>query len=431
MEYITELHSHSKYAAACSEQLTLENMAQTCDKKGISLIGTADFTHPLWSKEIKEKLEETGPGSGIFKLRGPNSKARFLLTAEVSTVFHRDKSLRGAFSPFDRTGMVKRFHNGILAPSIEVIEQISSQLSKFGDLSSDGRPMLMMRASELVEIVNSISPECLVYAAHAWTPWFGVFGSLSGFDSMEEAYEDQAMHVPALETGLSSDPQMNWRLSKLDKYAIISGSDAHSLPKLGREATVFEIEQDQLSYSAIAGAIRKKQIKYTIEFYPEEGKYHYDGHRKCNVSMSPTEAKKYNYICPVCRRKLTLGVLHRVEELADREDGYTPKGAVPFVHAVPLREIIASVSGKSEASVYVLKAYEKLLEKFGTEMDVLLKSDTESIKEVDKELASAIENVREGRVKVTPGYDGVFGIVDVANKVAAREGSTQKTISDF
>lgn len=427
MEHIAELHVHSKYAGACSDKLTLENIDATAKTKGIGIIGTGDFTHPEWFKQMRSTL--VSHDNGLFSVPGSNTGVKFVVSGEVCTIFAKNKS--GKAGVFDRTGNVAKIHHGILLPDLESAEQVNERLVKYGSLGIDGRPQLGMTASELVETVMSVNSKAFIFAAHAWTPWFGVFGSMGGFDSIEEAYGDQAKHIHALETGLSSDPAMNWRISKLDKYALISGGDAHSLPKLGREATVFEMEEKKISYDAITSAIKEKRIKYTIEFYPEEGKYHFDGHRKCNISLSPSQARKYNGICPVCRKKLTIGVLHRIEELADREEGYTPKNAVPFVHAVPLREIIAYVSGKGEASVYVMQTYEKLLNTFGTEMNVLLKSDPEAIRGVDKELATAIENVREGKVNVTPGYDGVFGIVDISNKIAKAKGSTQKTIGEF
>lgn len=270
---------------------------------------------------------------------------------------------------------------------------------------------------------------------NCWTPWFGALGSMGGFDSIEEVYEDQVKCIRALESGLSADPAMIWRVSKLDKYTIISGGDAHSLPKLGREATVLEMEEKELSYEAIISAIKEKRIKCTIEFYPEEGKYHFDGHRKCNVSFSPEEAAKYNNICPVCRKKLTLGVLNRVSKLADREPGYVLKGAPPFVHAIPLDEIIAFVSKKGVQTVYVREMYEKLIKKFGTELNVLLHANADSIAEVDKQLSAAIENVRADRVSIKPGYDGVFGIIDILSEAGKSAGAArpfgQKTIGAF
>lgn len=411
MDFITEMHMHSKYARACSEQLTLENMSIAAQEKGIQIIATGDFTHPEWFKEIKGKLVEDKPG--LYKVRGAGAPTRFLLATEICVAYSKNKSLKGNLAVFDKTGEVKRFHNCVLAPSVEVVEQINAAVAKFGNLTYDGRPTLGMSAAELVELLRSVDKRIEVFPAHAYTPWFGVLGSFSGFDSIEEAYEDQAMHIHALETGLSSDPAMSWRISSLDKYALVSGSDAHSLPKIGREATIFSMDEKDLSYDAITGAIKEKKLKSTIEFYPEEGKYHYDGHRKCNLSLSPEQAEKYHDVCPVCGKRLTLGVLHRVEDLADREPGYVLKGAAPFVHAIPLQEILAFVSKKSATSVYVKSTYAKLIERFGTEMNVLLKADAASLEEVDKGLGRAIENVREEKVRIKPGYDGVFGMIDV------------------
>ncbi len=424
------MHTHSRYAGACSEKLTLQNMDATARTKGIGIMGTADFSHPEWFKEIKKNM--VPQGNGLFRLSGSNTGVNFILSNEVCTIYPKVKG--GTASVFDRTGNVAKIHHGILVPDMETAEQISDSLAKFGNLSIDGRPQLNMSAAELVEIVHGINPRNFVFPAHSWTPWFGVFGSMGGFNSVEEAYGDQAKHIYALETGLSADPAMFWRLSKLDRYAIISSGDAHSLPKLGREATVFEFDEDKLSYDAVIGAMKNKQVKYTIEFYPEEGKYHYDGHRKCNVSLSPEESAKYNNICPVCRKKLTLGVLHRVNDLADREEGYKPKNAVPFVHAIPLNEIIAFVSGKGVYTQYVYATYSKVVERFGTEMNVLLNADIGSISEVDAKLAEAIKNIRKDMVSIKPGYDGVFGTVDVLStkgsaKAASRYG--QKTISGF
>ncbi len=314
-----------------------------------------------------------------------------------------------------------------MLPDLESAEQINEALAKYGNLSMDGRPQLNMKASELVEIVMNTSNEAFVFSAHVWTPWFGALGSMGGFNSIEEAYGDQAKHIHALETGLSSDPGMNWRISKLDKYALISGGDAHSLPKLGREATVFDFGEKEPTFKGITDAIKSKKIKYTIEFYPEEGKYHFDGHRNCKVSLSPEDAKRYNNRCPVCRKPLTLGVLHRVNELADREPGYVLKGAPPFVHAIPLDEVIAFVSNKGVQTMYVRETYDKLVNKFGTEFNVLLNAQIDEIREVDKQLATSIENVRNDRVRIAPGYDGVFGIIDILNVVNSQDSAAKPT----
>ncbi len=424
---------HSKYAGACSDRLTIENIDAAARTKGIHVIGTGDFTHPEWLKEIKKNLIQEE--NGLFKVKNSNTDVAFIASAEVCTIYPKTKG--GKAGMFDRTGNVAKIHHGILAPDIETVEQVNELLAKKGSLTIDGRPQLNMSSSELVETLVGVNKDIFVFAAHAWTPWFGVFGSMGGFDSIEEAYEDQAKHVHAIETGLSSDPAMNWRVSKLDKYALISGGDAHSLPKLGREATVFDFEEKDLSYSSITNAMKEKRVKYTIEFYPEEGKYHFDGHRNCKVSLSPEEAKKYNDRCPVCGKKLTLGVLHRVNELADREMGYVPKGAAPFVHAIPLDEVLSFVSKKGVSSLYVKNTYEKLVNRFGSEFNVLLKADISKIGEVDKPVAAAIANVRQEHVSIKPGYDGVFGVIDISDVTESKHAAGtypahgQKTIGSF
>ncbi|MEM3240991.1 MAG: endonuclease Q family protein [Candidatus Micrarchaeaceae archaeon] len=432
-EYISDLHLHSKYARATSERMELANIDFAAARKGISICSTGDFTHALWFANLKENLEESEPG--LYTVKGSAIRTRFVVGVEIATI-----SGNASMGIFDRSGTAKRVHHVVLAPGLEIAAQINDALAKRGDLSADGRPMLNMSPAELVEIVTGISRKALVFPAHAWTPWFGVFGSMSGYDSMQEAYEDQEQHVHALETGLSSDPSNNWRVSKLDKYALVSTSDAHSLQKIGREATVFEFEQSRLSFDAIADAIINKKVKYTIEFYPEEGKYHYDGHRKCGISLSPEEAKRYNNICPVCGKPLTLGVLHRIDELADRPQGYTQESFAPFVHAVPLVEILSKVYGKPEGSKAVERAYSLFVSKFGSEFNTLLKADINSISEIDSKVAKAIENIRRNNVFVKPGYDGVFGVVDVLNgqhehehehKREHERSDSQKTISDF
>ncbi len=404
MEYISELHTHSRFAGACSDKLTLENIDATCYLKGIGIIGSADFTHPTWFKEMKDKL--VSQGNGLFRVKGSKTNVNFIVSGEVCTIVSKNGGENAGM--FDKSGSVEKIHHGILAPDLETIEQVNVELAKHGDLALDGRPQLKMSSSDFVETLMKINKKIFIYPAHAWTPWFGVFGSFSGYNSIEEAYQDQAKNIYALETGLSSDPAMNWRLSQLDKFAIISGGDAHSLPKLGREATVFDIDEKKLSYDAVIDAIKSKKMKYTIEFYPEEGKYHYDGHRNCNCSLSPEEAKRFNGMCPVCGKRLTLGVLHRIEELADRPEGFVPKNSVPFVHCVPLIEVLAYVTKKGAYTKTVQDLYNKLLKSFGTEFNVTIKSDIESIRAVDKELASAILNIREEKVNIIPGYDRCF-----------------------
>ena len=302
MDYITDLHIHSRYAAACSDKLTIENIERAAEEKGINIIGTGDFTHPKWMEELKSSLKEGSEGMYHAK----NEHVKFVLSSEVCTISNPEG--KGA----------KKVHTCIIAPSITDAESINGALSKHGNLGIDGRPVLMMSAEELANEIKDACHEAILFPAHIWTPWFGALGAMSGFNSMEDAYGSAAKHISGYETGLSSDPPMNWRVSKLDRYAMLSNSDAHSLPKLAREATVFDLKEP--SYKNLADAINSnKDIRMTVEFYPEEGKYHFDGHRNCKVSLSPAQSKRYNGICPVCRRKLTIGVMHRVDELADRE----------------------------------------------------------------------------------------------------------------
>ena len=328
-------------------------------EKGIKIISTGDFTHPKWISEIKNKLKDNG--GGFYSLKGGSEGTRFVLGSEVCTIFE------------DRQGKSRRIHHCILAPSIEVVEQINGHLSAFGELASDGRPALnKMTPGALVEDLLSIDREVFVYPAHLWTPWFGALGAFSGFNSIEEAYQDQAKHVYAYETGLSSDPPMNWRIAKLDKYTLLSGSDAHSLPKMGREAIVLDMEEKEMNFAGLIGKIKRKELKLTVEFYPEEGKYHFDGHRNCNVFSPPDASKRYGNICPKCGKRLTIGVLHRVDDLADREEGYVPKGA-----CLRARDTAAGghshVTKKSQDSSCALMGVDAMLvQKFGTEMNVLM-----------------------------------------------------------
>ncbi len=420
MDCIADLHIHSRYAGACSGQLVLENIDRIAGIKGIKVIGTGDFTHPEWSKELRGKLDDA-EGSGLYRLRGSATGTRFMLTSEVSLFFGGEAG-----------GRVKKVHNLIYAPSLEAVSQINDRLCKYGDLGSDGRPILQLGNSDLVELMHGIDPGIMVMPSHVWTPWFGALGAMSGFDSLEEAYGDQVRRVYALEMGLSSDPPMNWRVSKLDRFALLAGSDAHSLPKIGREAVVFDIGGDKMSFKSIADSIREKRIKMTLKFYPEEGKYHFDGHRACSVSLSPADAMKYGNICPRCRKPLTIGVLHRVEALADRKEGEKPGSARPFVHIIQLQEIIAHASGKGANTAYVGRLYDSLVKAFGTEFDVLLNVDTKRIAETDPEVGKAIENVRSGRVRIVPGYDGVFGEIDISGRMrpAGKQGE-QKRISEW
>jgi uncharacterized protein (TIGR00375 family) len=309
---------------------------------------------------------------------------------------------------------VRKVHIIVFAPSVEAVEKINFELGKIGNLHSDGRPILGLDVKELAKIVLEADKNCLVVPAHAWTPWFSVFGSKSGFDSLEECFEEYTKYIYAIETGLSSDPAMNWRLSQLDKINLISNSDAHSLPKIGREANVFDTE---LSYAGIADALKskdKKKFLYTIEFFPEEGKYHYDGHRLCDLSLKPAQSKKYNNICPKCGKPLVIGVLNRVEELADRPEGFVPEGAVPFKSLIPLNEVIAEAIGTSVASKEVAKHYNNLIKNLGNELKILLESTEKEIKDKSlPEIAEAVIKMREGKVSIEPGYDGVYGKIKI------------------
>ncbi len=414
MKFIADLHVHSKYSRATSSQADLENYAKSAKEKGILVVGTGDFTHPQWLQEIKEKLEPAE--EGLFKLKNSDNPTRFLLSTEISCIYSKN-------------GAVRKIHLVILAPSIEAVEKINTQLGWIGNLKADGRPTLGLDAKELLKIVLNICQDCLVIPAHIWTPWFSLFGSRSGFDSIEECFEEYSKYIYAGETGLSADPKMCWRISELDKITLISNSDAHSPQKLGREANVFDTE---LSYYAIIDAIKKKnkeKFLYTIEFYPEEGKYHYDGHRNCGVRVSPKEAKKYNNVCPVCGRPLTLGVLHRVEDLADREEGFVPENAISYKSLVPLQEIVAEAISQTPGTKEVLKEYHNLIDQFNNEFNVLLNVKEEDLKsQTLPEIVEGIIRVREGKVNIEPGYDGVFGKVRIFQEEEVQKYSAQKTL---
>ncbi len=413
------MHIHSHFSRATSEHMDLEHLAESAKRKGIGLLGTGDFTHPGWFAELKQRLKPRG--DGLFEFGG----VLFMLTSEISNIFSSG-------------GKLRRVHTCICAPSFEAVGQINERLGKKGNLSADGRPMLGISAAELVEIAMSADRNCFPYPAHVWTPWYSVFGSESGFDSMEECYGDQAKHIHALETGLSSDPPMNWRLSKLDKYCLLSNSDSHSPQKIGREANVFEFEGKEVAYNSIINAIKQKdksRFKFTVEFFPEEGKYHWDGHRACGIHIPPKEAKKFGNVCPVCRRPLTIGVLHRVEELADRPEGFTPPGAIPYIHLVPLSEVVADALGVGEPTKAVREQYDALIAKFGTEFDILTAVKPDELREAaDERVAEGILRVREGKVFVEPGYDGVYGKVSLFGGEKKREAamsSGQKGLSEF
>jgi uncharacterized protein (TIGR00375 family) len=381
--------------------MCIEEIARFAKIKGLNLVGTGDFTHPTWFKELRGSLVPESETSLYKPAKDVGSTVRFMVTTEVSTIF-----------PYKNE--YKKVHHIILSPSLETAAQINDRLSKYGNLASDGRPTLSVDAAHLVEEVMEVSAENMVFPAHAWTPWFSVFGAFSGFDSMEECYQDMTKHIHALETGLSSDPPMNWRLSRLDRFTLVSNSDSHSFwPwRIGREANVFEMEKP--SYKEVTEAIRLKdarRFKFTIETDPAYGKYHWTGHRNCHVSLSSQGAAKLGNVCPVCRRKLTKGVEQRVEELADRPENFKPDDAIGFKHLLPLSEIIAAVLGVDSPSVQkVWSIYNPLVEKFTDEYTVLIDVSKEDLSRVaGEEIAEAVVRVREGRAHVVPGYDGVYG----------------------
>lgn len=414
MKIISDLHVHSRFSRATSSGLNIPNLVKYAKVKGVNLLGTGDFTHPVWLKELKNELKEDGTGV----LNGQDDFP-FILSCEISSIYKQDNA-------------VKRIHNIILSPDFETVDQINDVLGKKGvNLEADGRPICGIRSPELVEIVKEIDQKNEVIPAHIWTPWFSLFGSKSGFDRIEDCFQDQTKNIFALETGLSSDPAMNWRLSSLDRFALVSFSDLHSFwPwRIGREATVFEMKD--LTYDNLIKAIRTKEgLVETIEVDPSYGKYHYDGHRDCKVSLGPKDSEKFRNICPVCRRPLTIGVLHRVEELADREEGFVPENSKPFRSLVPLSEIMSFVLKSGLSSGKVWEGYNKLVNSFGSEFNVLLGAEEERMKNVvDENIVELILKVRSGKVNIKPGYDGAYGEL-VAEEVGLPK-TPQKRLNEF
>ncbi|MEK7183231.1 MAG: endonuclease Q family protein [Patescibacteria group bacterium] len=405
MRKITDWHVHSRFSRACSQNLTLENNALWCEKKGVNVLGTADFTHPEWFGEIESKLIEDEPG--LYKLKdGRFSDMRYMLTTEVSQIYKKN----------DKT---RRIHNLILAPSIETVRKTNKWLADAGfNLKADGRPILGLDSEELYKRLKDIDERTVLIPAHAWTPWFSVFGSKSGFDSLEECFGSMAEHVFAIETGLSSDALMNRSCSMLDKVAVISNSDAHSPEKFGREANVFDVAQNEFSFDGFMNVLRardQKKFLYTIEFYPEEGKYHVDGHADCGVALDPSETKKLGGLCPKCKRPLTIGVMSRVADLHDREVTSIPNNHVPQKSIVPLPEILAEIYNVASPSSKKVKAmYESMITNLGNEFHILLDASISDIKTfAGDDIAEAIRRVRAGEMSITPGYDGVYGKVKI------------------
>jgi uncharacterized protein (TIGR00375 family) len=397
MRIVADLHIHSRFSYACSREMDAERLAWWAQRKGVNVLGTGDFSHPIYLTYLKRCLEPVEPG--LFRLRTGETAIRFMLTVEVTNIFRQ-------------MGRVRKTHTLILAPSFAIVERLNAQFARYGNLATDGRPTLKCSAHELLTIVKDTAPECEVIPAHIWTPWFSVLGSLSGFDSLEECYGDDAQLIRAIETGLSSDPAMNWRLSALDSVALISNSDAHSPRKLAREANVLDCE---LSYSGIVAALvsrNPKQFLYTIEFFPEEGKYHFDGHRQCQVRLTPAHTRRLQGLCPICGKRLTVGVLHRVDTLADRKEGYRPQNAVPAKHVLPLEEIIAAALGQKPNTKKVTAEYDRLVDHYGAELDILLERNEKDLAvHTSERIVAGIMRVRRGELRIGPGYDGEYGKV--------------------
>ncbi len=400
MRYIVDFHIHSKYSRATSKHLDLAEIAKWSEIKGLDIVSSGDFTHPTWFAEIKNQLIEDGSGL----LSHPHyTKMKFILGAEVACIYrHRDQT--------------RRVHHVLLAPSIASVEKLNAALTARGcKLASDGRPILGIASKELLRLMLEIDDQMVMIPAHVWTPWFALFGSKSGYDALEDCFEDLSEYIFALETGLSSDPMMNRALSKLDRFALVSNSDAHSGPKLGREANVFELHEE--SYASIIDALKTRDVKkflYTIEFFPEEGMYHNDGHRACRVSFSPQETKRHKGICPTCKKSLTVGVLNRVDNLRDREFGTEPPGMIPYKHIVPLPDILADYVQTADTSQRVMKLFFEIIRLGGNEFNVLLDAPlTDLTQWMPQDLAQGIIRVREGKLTVSPGYDGNYGSVSI------------------
>lgn len=419
MRIIADIHNHSRFSRACSPELTIPNLDYWGRIKGVNLLTIADFTHPVWIKECEENLVEDGETGFYFYKNGltvgtgldlslPHNAAptRFMFTTELSFIYKRH----------DKT---RRVHNVVLAPDLKAVKKLNKVLDARGfNLKSDGRPILGMSCRDFLEFVKGIDERIEVIPAHVWTPWFAIFGSKSGYDSVEECYGDMSEYIFALETGLSSDPSMNYRVSALDKYILVSNSDSHSLPNIGREANILEMDDDTISYDEFIRILKEKDIrkfKHTVEFFPEEGRYHYDGHRDCGVVFEPKQTLKNKGVCPKCKKPLTIGVDYRVEELADREPGYVVKDRPGYKRLVELDKVIAQSMGiKSRKSKKVMEVYWQMIQEFGSELHILLDTDTKKIHDAGHELlAEGIERLRNEQLEIKPGFDGEYGEVTI------------------
>jgi uncharacterized protein (TIGR00375 family) len=412
MKFIADLHVHSRFSRATSRSLDLEHLYVYAQIKGISVVATGDITHPKWFEEISEKLEPAEPG--LYRLKKNIEKkcdekvplssrieVRFMLNSEISCVYKK-------------MGKTRKNHNLVFLPDMKVAEAFNRKLSRIGKIDSDGRPILGIDARSLLEMLLETSDQTFLVPAHIWTPWFSLLGSKSGFDSLKDCFDDLSCHVFAVETGLSSNPEMNWRVSFLDGLALMSNSDAHSPDKLGREANIFDTE---MSYPAMKKALQNKDSKTflgTYEFYPEEGKYYFDGHRNCSIRFSPEKTLRYGGICPVCGKPLTVGVLHRVEELCDRQAGEKPQNASPYYSRIPLKEIIAEIFKVGSNSQKVMRLYQHAIQVLGSELAIL---DSTSLSDIESAgipmLKDAVKRMREGNIHIVPGYDGFFGKIQI------------------
>jgi DNA helicase II / ATP-dependent DNA helicase PcrA len=412
MKFISDFHIHSHYSRATAKNLNLENLHIAAQLKGIAVVSTGDFTHPEWLTELKNKL--VYDESGLFRLKPeiakecdkqvpPSCRSRvsFMLVTEISNIYKKNNKTR-------------KNHNLLFVPDLDAAASLGAKLSAIGNIKSDGRPILGLDAKNLLEILLETTERGFFVPAHIWTPWFSLLGSKSGFDSVRECFEDLTSHIYAVETGLSSDPPMNWRVSELENLTLISNSDAHSPANLGREANIFDTD---LTYDSIIEAMKSGNPDHflgTMEFYPEEGKYHYDGHRKCEISFHPEQTLSHNNICPVCEKPLTLGVLYRVNALSDRPEGVTPPKSHPYDHIIPLTDILSEIFRVGSRTKKVLQKYRSITEKLGPELNVLNALSLEKIEKAGIPLLSeSIGRMREKKIKIAPGYDGEFGRVKI------------------
>jgi uncharacterized protein (TIGR00375 family) len=411
MDYIADLHVHSPYSRATSSGSTLVGLAGWARVKGIQVIGTGDFTHPGWFRCLKEELEPAEPG--LFKLKNETaivsplagvtpapSPLRFLLSAEISSIYKRH-------------GVVRKVHNLLYVPDFASAERLNARLAGIGNIESDGRPILGLDSRDLLEILLELAPEGFLVPAHIWTPWFSLFGSRSGFDRIEDCFGDLTPHVFALETGLSSDLDMNRLISALDRFSLISNSDCHSPSKLGREANLFSTGLDYFSLRDAIRANRRDTFRGTVEFFPEEGKYHADGHRNCNVCLEPAETRRLGLLCPVCGKPLTIGVCHRVMELADREQPLYRDDSPQVFSLIPLPELLGEIIGAGPASKGVMEQYRRCIARFGSEFNLLLHAPLEEISLESAILGEALARMRSGRVIRKAGFDGEYGVIRV------------------